>query len=60
MIKFFLSALWSGFLALIGLQKKDSIQDVAEHDATVAEKQAAIVADRSRPDAADRLSNGTF
>ena len=60
MLKLTLQALWAGLLSLIGLQRKDPVQKIDRHDAQIAEKQTAIVADHTRPAADERLRQGDF
>jgi hypothetical protein len=59
-IKLALQALWAGILSLIGLQRKDPIQEVYRHDESIAEKQAADLSDRTKPDTVTSLQRGDF
>ena len=57
----FLTAVVAFFKTLFGGGKaKDPVQEIYRHDETVAEKQAAIVADHTRPATDDRLLKGDF
>jgi hypothetical protein len=55
-----ISAIVAFIKGLFGIKPKDPMQEVLKHDATVAEKQAAIVADRTEPDASASLHNADF
>lgn len=52
MMKFLLSALWTAILSLIGLQKKDPIQDELERKANDAQTNAQAFAEPDRDESA--------
>ena len=53
----FLAAIIGWF---VGRKPKVTVTEIAQHDASIAEKQAEILADHTRPDVADRLRAGDF
>ena len=54
------SAIIAFIKAMLGIKGKDPIVEQARENEHVAEKQAAIVVDHTRPLAGDRLRDGTF